>query len=391
MAGINLLFANQLAKLPVVGLKKLYPDGDRLFLEVKPNSRRFVFRYKLAGKVTELPVGVYPARQLKEAREIAIKLREAIANGLPARHVIKPPAAPVAKTFRDYGAELIASKKAGWRNGVHTAQWPSSLEAYVYPLIGDKAPKNITVADVQAVLAPIWNTKNPTATKVQQRVALILDYAFVLEDIDRRNPARWRGNLDKLFPAARKVHKVKGHAFAPYAECPAIMAALRLKDSTSSRLLRFTILTASRPGNTLEAAWSEISLTDRVWVIKAAKMKADVEHKVWLSNEAMAILTEQAINRDPKSDYIFPGQREGRPMSDVACNKSLEAVYPNITVHGFRKSFRTWGAEQTSYPSEALELCLAHTNPNAVERIYQTSSLFDIRVKILADWAEYLS
>lgn len=388
--GLNLLNANKLASYPVVGLKKLYADGDRFFLEVKPNGRRFVFRCTIAGKKAELPCGVYPKVSIKSARETAAKMREALAKGGDPWHVIYPVAEAKGKTFADYSADLIDSKKAGWRNGKHHGQWLATLKAYAFPKIGDKAPSEITVADVQALLKPIWSEKTETATRVRQRVEAVLDYAYVLEGIDKRNPARWKGHLEKLLTAPRKLSKVRNHPSAPYADVPAIMAALRAKDCTSARLLRFSILTASRSGNARDARWPEFDLDAAVWNIAAERMKAGVAHRVSLAPEAIAILREQATRRDPKSDRVFPGAREGGLLSDVAVAKVLASVYPNVTTHGFRSSFRMWGAEQTNYSSEALEMCLAHNLLSATERAYQRSDLFDIRVKIMADWQAYL-
>lgn len=193
----------------------------------------FVFRFKVRltatwadesskGKPVEIGLGSYPARPLKDAREIAARLRAEIEADRNPALILKPVAAPEAKTFSDYAAELIESKKSGWRNGKHHNQWPATLTAYAYPFIGKKRPGAITVSDVQAILTPLWATKTETATRVRQRVEAVIDYAFVVEGIDRRNPARWKGNLDKIFPAPRKVAgKVKHHAAPPWLKCPA--------------------------------------------------------------------------------------------------------------------------------------------------------------------------
>ena len=134
----------------------------------------------------------------------------------------------------------------------------------------------------------------------------MLDYAAVHDDSDRRNPARWKGVLDKLLPAANKVRARVHHPAAPYSDVPRIMAELRDKSFLSAYNLRFTILTAVRSGESRGATWGEIDLDAKVWTIPASRMKAGKEHRVPLCDEAVEILKTMQQWRQDGIKRIFP-------------------------------------------------------------------------------------
>lgn len=388
---IGLLAARQVDTLGA----GFHSDGGNLYLRVKPTgARSWVFRYKaggkgkIEGKVRELGIGSKDDRSLAQARELAGKMRTALADGKdPAELLNRRDAA--AMTFTHYAKELIEVKRSGWRNAKHAGQWTSTLEQYAYPTIGGKLPAEITLADVKAILLPMWATKTETATRLRQRIEAVLDYTAVHEKAHGRyNPARWKANLDMILPAAKKVTKRVHHAAAPYADVPAIMSALRDKDFLSAYCLRFTILTAARSGEARGALWSEIDLAAKTWTIPADRMKAGVLQRVPLCDEVMLILTKMQEWRLDDAERVFSGERGGL-LSDVAVNKTLHYIAPDVTVHGFRSSFRVWGAEATSYPSAVLEAALAHVNPNEVEASYQRSDLFEKRRELMQAWGNY--
>ncbi|MDP2230317.1 site-specific integrase [Methylotenera sp.] len=366
-----------------------HSDGGNLYLRVKDTgARSWVFRYKQAGKVTEIGLGALTSRSLKQARELAGKMRTAVKEGKNPVPLVKVKSDAPAKTFKDYALELIESKRAGWRNAKHAQQWENTLEQFTYSKIGAKLPADISLADVKSILLPMWATTTETAVRLRGRIESVLDYAAVHEDADRRNPARWKGNLDKVLPPPRKVTKVIHHPAASYNEVPDIMSRLRNKDTASAYNLRFTILTAARSGESRGALWSEIDTKAKVWTIPAERMKAGREHKVPLCDEAIEILAIMKTWNIKNSDIVFIGGRE-KHLSDVAINKTLHAINPNVTVHGFRSTFRVWGAETTSTPSAVLELALAHVNQNEVEAAYQRSDLFERRRDLMTTWGNY--
>ena len=366
-----------------------HADGGNLYLRVKDTgARSWVFRFKQAGKVTEIGLGATTSRSLKQARELASKMRTAVQEGNNPANLAKAKSDPTVMTFKECAEGYIETKRSGWRNVKHAQQWENTLEQYAYPSIGAKLPADITFADIKAILLPIWATKTETASRVRSRLELVLDYAAVHEGVDRRNPARWKGNLDKVLPQPKKVSKVTHHPAAPYSEVPDIMSHLRTKDSASAYNLRFTILTASRSGESRGALWSEIDMDNKVWTIPAERMKAEREHSVPLCDEAIDILTIMKTWNIKNTDIVFIGGRDTY-ISDVAVNKTLHAINPDVSVHGFRSSFRIWGAETTSAPSAVLELALAHANQNKVEAAYQRSDLFERRRDLMMAWGNF--
>jgi len=386
MAKIKLLTARQLNTLPV----GFHSDGGNLYFRVRDNgSRAWVFRYKIAGKAIEIGLGAIGSRSLLEAREIAGGMRTAMINGKDPATLVRVKRDGSVMTFKNCALALIDAKRSGWRNAKHAQQWENTLEQYAYPSIGDKLPADITLADIKAILLPMWTTKTETATRLRQRIEAVLDYAAVHDDEQNRsNPARWKGVLDKVLPAARKVTKRTHHAAAPYTDVPKIMSALRKKYFLSAYCLRFIILTAARSGEARGALWTEINLDEKVWIIPANRMKAEREHRVPLCDEAMEILTKMQQWRIEDAKRVFQGSRGGL-LSDVAVNNTLHAIAPKATVHGFRSSFREWGAETTMYPSSVLELALAHVNKDKIEEAYQRSDLFAWRRELMNLWDSY--
>jgi integrase len=369
-----------------------HSDGGNLYLRVRPSgSRSWVYRFRVDGKVRELGLGPTHARSLADARTLAAAMRSAVLNGRDPAQVLarssgdgdKP------KTFADCAAELIEAKRPGWRNAKHAQQWQNTLRDHVLPVIGDKLPADIGIAHVKAILLPLWATKTETATRVRQRIEAVIDYASVHGLCDGPNPARWKGCLDKVLPPPRKVTRVEHHAAAPYAEVPRIMAELARKDHVSALALRFIILTACRSGEARAATWAEIDLPASVWTVPSTRMKAGREHRVPLSDAAMTVLAQAQALRRVSTDLIFPGARDG-VLSDVATNKTLHAIAPGVTVHGFRSSFRVWCEEQTSFPSSVTEAALAHVNRDRVEAAYQRSDLFDRRRELMQAWSDFL-
>ena len=370
-----------------------HSDGGNLYLRVRDShSRAWVFRYKAAGKVREIGLGPTHNRSLAEARLIAESMRKAVAAGGDPANVIRvqPEPEEQTQTFEQCALEMIEAKRPGWKNAKHAQQWANTLRDYAFPAFGKKRPADVTLADIKAVLLPIWATKTETAQRVRGRIEAVLDYAAVHGLCDgTRNPARWKGTLDKVLPAPRKVTAREHHAAADYADVPRIMALLAGKSHVSAMNLRFTILTAARSGEARGALWDEIDLDTATWTIPAQRMKAARPHRVPLSAPAVAVLRAMLPLRRPGVDLVFPGGRDGL-LSDVAVTKTLHAIAPGVTVHGFRSAFRTWCEEQTRYPRSVTEAALAHVNADKVEAAYQRSDLFERRRGLMRDWADYL-
>ena len=255
-------------------------------------------------------------------------------------------------------------------------------------MLGDLSIAAINTALVLKVIEPIWTAKPETAARVRGRIEAVVDWAKAREFRNGENPARWRGHLDKLLPARLKVARVRHHAALPFADLQDFMADLRGLDGVSPRALEFAILTAARTGETIGARWEEIDLKTKVWIIPPERMKGGREHRVPLSSRALEIL--ELIHRESESEFVFPGGRAGKPLSNMAMLATLRRMNrSDVTAHGFRSTFSDWAAETTGYPREVVEMALAHAVSDKVEAAYRRGDLFEKRRRIMEDWSTY--
>jgi integrase len=174
----------------------------------------------------------------------------------------------------------------------------------------------------------------------------------------------------------------------PWREIAAFMQDLRAREGVAARAVEFAILTACRSGEVRGAAWSEIDLAEKVWIVPAARMKAGKEHRVPLSKQVMALLAQ--MPRD--GAFVFPGRDKDSILSDMSLTAVLRRMgRGDITVHGFRSTFRDWCAEAVgnAFSREVCEHALAHSLPNKVEAAYRRGDLFDKRVPLMQAWADY--
>jgi integrase len=364
---------------------------DGLYLQVSTSgARSWILRYTIAGKRRDMGLGSFPEVSLAEAREQAQKARSKVREGIdPILERKRIKSALIAEytssvTFKEAAQSYIAAHESAWKNSKHAAQWSSTLETYAYPVIGDVWVKDITVAHVMRILEPIWATKNETALRLRGRIESILDAAKVRGQRDGENPARWKGHLENLLANISRRARIKHLAALPYDEINPFMMELRQVGGISALALEFAILTAARSGEVRGAAWDEIDTKKAVWVIPAFRMKAKKEHHIPLSPRALEIL--EIVPRE--SDLIFPG-RKGQ-LSDMSLSAVLKRMNRNdLTVHGFRSTFRDWAAERTNYPREVCEHALAHQLKDQAEAAYQRGTLFEKRRKLMNDWAKY--
>jgi integrase len=262
------------------------------------------------------------------------------------------------------------------------------LATYAFPIFGDLPVQAIDLGFVMKVIEPIWATKTETASRLRGRVESILDWAATRGYRKGDNPARWRGHLENLLPKRTKVRRVEHHAALPYAQVGTFIQALREQQGVAALALEFCILTATRTSETIGARWEEIDLDGAVWTVPAGRIKAGKEHKVPLSTPAAAILYKLAAA--PAADFVFPGGKAGRPLSNMALLALLRRMgRPDLTVHGFRSAFRDWAAELTNFPREVCEMALAHAIGDKVEAAYRRGDLFAKRRQLMEGWARY--
>lgn len=292
--------------------------------------------------------------------------------------------------FSRVAKEHIARQEAGWKNSKHRQQWENTLKTYVYPIIGDVPVSEVTAEHVLQILQPIWNTKTETATRVRMRIESVLDAAKVRGLRQGENPARWRANLDAVLPPKSKVHKVKHHDAMDWKLVPEFFRSLAEQPGMGALALRFTILTALRSGEVRKATWDELDLDQAIWTIPAAKMKAQREHRVPLSRPAVNLL--QGLPRLTGTNLVFPGTRATSPLSDMTLSAVLRRMkIPDVTVHGFRSTFRDWAAEETHFNGDTVELALAHIVANKVGRAYRRGDQLEKRRPLMDKWAKWLT
>lgn len=379
-----------------------YSDGGNLVLQVTgTGAKSWLFRYQLGGKKREMGLGPLNLVSLAAARARALECQMQLLEGddpiALRKSTVSQRRAVLAKavTFRHCAERCIEDKRPEWKNAKHAAQWTNTLETYAYPHIGALDVQAIDTGLVRKCLDPIWTTKTETASRLRQRIETVLDWAKVHGYRSGDNPAAWKGHLQAVMPAPQKITKVENLAALPYAEIHAFVTALRKRPGMAAMALEFTIRTASRTGESTGATWTEFDLKAGLWTIPAERMKAGIEHTVPLDAATLAVLERAKPFSDGKS-WVFPGAREGRPLSSMAMLEvtrgmaAKDAAGNPITVHGFRSTFRQWAAERSTHPREVAEHALAHRLPDKVEAAYQRGTMLEKRRALMADWGKFI-
>ncbi|PSC03855.1 integrase [Alsobacter soli] len=392
---LNRLKARQVETITQYGR---HSDGGGLYLSVADGGRRWVFRYRDPNtkKVREMGLGAAPGRDrpgvsLADARRKAEDARRLLSQGVDplgakqeAKAAVKPIRIP---TFKEVADGLIESLRPGWRSEKHASQWEATLDAYAAKL--QPMPVNaIATEHVLEALRPIWNEKPETARRVRGRIEAVLAAATAHGHRSGANPAQWRHHLDKLLAKRPKLSRGH-HAAMPYDEVPAFVARLREAGSVSALALEFTILTAARSGEVLGAEWSEIDMEKSLWSVPAGRMKSGRRHTVPLSQAALEVLRKVRLVAEGAA--VFPGPRDRRRgMSNMALEMTLRRMkVDDVTVHGFRSSFRDWAGDHTAFPRELLETALAHTIRDETERAYRRGDALEKRRQLMAAWADF--
>lgn len=364
-----------------------------LALQITPsNAKSWILRTMIGGKRRDMGLGGYPSVTLAGAREAARVTRVKIKCGIDpieenrAARSSLAAARASAITFEQCATAFIAAKEPEWKNAKHAAQWRSTLEAHAFPVIGKLIVRDVALPHILQILEPIWTCKTETASRLRGRIEKVLDYATSKGYRSGDNPARWRGHLDNLLATPRKVAKVEHHPALPYGDMGRFMAELRLQPGSGARALEFAILTVVRSGEVRRASWLEIDLDTATWTIPADRMKAGKEHRIPLSTSALALL--RSLPRVDGSTLIFPNAK-GNALSDMTLTAVLRRMKIEITVHGFRSTFRDWAGETTAYPREVIEHALAHQLKDKAEAAYARGTLFDKRHQLMDDWAAF--
>lgn len=372
-----------------------YADGHNLYLQVnRRGTKSWLLRYVRNGRERWMGLGPLHTLTLEEARARATAARQRLLDGndpladRQAQRAARALEAAKTKTFADCATAYFEAHERKWKNVKHRQQFLSTLKHYAFPVIGELPVSEIDTGLVLNVIKPIWESKTVTADRVRHRIEKVLNWATFHGLRKGDNPARWKGNLSEVLPSRQRIAKTTHFAALPFADLPAFMVKLRARDNISARALEFTILTAARTSEVTGARWAEMDLAAKIWTVPAGRIKGGREHRVPLSDRAVAIL--EAMPRE--SEWVFPGGRKGKPLSNMAMDKVLRLMGfkdGRATVHGFRSTFRDWAAERTTHPNHVIEMALAHTIGSKVEAAYRRGDLFDKRQRLMADWAKY--
>ena len=392
--------ANKLTQLQVSRIKEagMHGDGAGLWLKVTAGgSKSWILRYTMAGRERWTGLGPYPDVSLVEARDKAMAWRKQVRAGADPMKAKQEALAATrieqAKTvtFAWCAAQYIESHRAGWKNVKHAEQWVSTLAMYAEPVMGKMNVALVDTEHVVRVLQPIWNSKPETASRLRGRIESILSWASARRLRSGDNPARWKGHLDSLFPARTKISRTRHFAALPWKDTRAFIISLNAQAGVGALALRFTILTAARSGEVRGMVWDEVDLSARLWVIPAERMKAGREHRIPLSDAAVALLRQQEQVLLAGVNLVFPSVRDHKPLSDMTLTAVLRRMQRNdLTVHGFRSTFRDWAAEATDYPQEMAEMALAHVVSNKVEAAYRRGDMLEKRREMMQKWAEFI-
>ncbi len=372
--------------------------------------RSWILRVKVGDKRQPIGLGPYPQVSLAEAREQAKKMVVEAKQGVNLKAKKRTErsallsAASKNKTFRECAIAYMEAHASDYTSDKHRKQWPSTLEAYAYPVIGNMLVSDVAMRDVKSVLeqettttdgqsGKLWFLKTETAKRLLGRIKTVLDFATVNEYRSGTNPAQWTGYLDTQLPSPKKLQTVKHHPAVPYALAGDFMVKLRQNESISAKALEFLILTAVRSGSVRLAEWSEIDFEKKMWVIPAEHTKARQEHRVPLQPQAIKLL--QSLPKMVGTQIVFPSPT-GKALSDMALSQIMRGMRERgeLTVkgvpHGFRSTFRVWAAEQTDFPDDMRKIASCHTVSDAVKKVYERTDLLEKRRQLMKDWSNYL-
>ncbi len=370
-----------------------YGDGHGLYLRIGPTGHKtWVLRWERNGRERMMGLGALHTFNLDEARERARQARQQLADGIDpieakkASMTAQAIEAAKAVTFADAALRYHEAHSARWTNPKHRAQFLSTLKQYAFPVFGTVPVASIDMPLVLKALEPIWRTIPESASRIRGRIESVLDFATVRGWRTGDNPARWSGWLSHALPSPNTLKTGAHHAAMAFDEVPAFLAALAQREGIAARALEMTILTASRTSEITGARWSEFNLKAAVWTIPGERMKAKKPHRVPLSEPVLTVLRE--LPRE--AQYVFPGSKAKEPLSNMAMAAVLKRMGRNdVTVHGFRSSFRDWVAERTATPNIIAEAALAHTVADKVEAAYRRGDLLTKRAKLMNDWAAF--
>jgi integrase len=364
-----------------------YADGNGLYLVItETGARMWMWRGTVHGRRRELGMGSTSFLSLKDARETARTWRRiAHEGGDPVVQRDKHKTSRM--TFEDAAQRCWTERVDGKMRSARSASvWLNPIKHYAYPTLAKRLVSDVTVADIKAVLAPVWLDKPETGRKIRQRLRVIFDWARASGHLEGRNPTE---GVDLALP--RQMDTKQHYPALPWKQLPDLWPRLEAAPGMGALALRFVILTAARTGEVRGALWREVDLDAGVWHLPAERSKTGKPHRVPLSDAAMAVLRAVQPLAEGPSSFVYPSSRRHRPLSDMTLSAVLKRLQVPVTVHGFRSTFRDWAEDETMYQHEVKEAALAHVVRSRVEAAYRRTDLFEKRRALMRDWAAFVT
>lgn len=362
----------------------VYADGAGLYLRIQRRTQRsWIFIWQDHGRRREMGLGPAPAVGLALARQRAQDVRDLIAQGVDP--IGKRRMLASTPTFGEVADQYIEDRTSTVKSPKSVDRWKRCIGEGGYA--ADLRPvrvDRVMTDDVLRVLRPVWERLPSSAKTLRGYIEAVLDVAKIAGHRAGENPARWAGHLALILPAQARLQRGH-HAALPIEQMPTFWSKLQGQTPVAARALEFTILTACRTSEALLAKWEEIDLEKSIWTIPAGRMKAGKEHRIPLSKAAKALIVKQGQS----SEYVFPGRSGEKPMSNMAMDMVLRRMKVDVTVHGFRSTFRDWAGEMTDTPREVAEAALAHTVGNSAELAYRRGDALEKRRALMENWASY--
>ncbi len=412
MASNSTLTVKKVAKLLRQGKKGRHLDGGPggvrgLYLEIESKTNaHYLLRFQLNHRTRWMGLGSARTFALPEARTRAKVERQKLADKIDPLAIrraerAKAAAAPEILIFAKAAQAYFDQHEAKWSNRKHAAQFLSTLKQYAFPRLGALDVAEVNTPHVLSVLEQkiaahkgnpagvFWQVRTTTASRVRNRIELVLDWAAVrgYRPQGAPNPARWQGHLSEVLPAPGQIAKIAHHRAVPYAEMPVLVSALRQREGVAAQALVFTILVVARAGETLGATWPEIDFEAVVWTVPAERMKSRRPHRVPLAPAVIELL--RGLYTEAGNPYIFIGPKTGAGLSETSLAATLRRVGRSETVHGLRSSFSDWAHERTGHASHEIELSLAHSVGSDQEKAYRRGDMLDKRRKLMEAWAKF--
>jgi len=380
---------SELHKLTATGAKALtktgrHSDGGGLYLRIQKGGRKsWQFIWKRDGLQRELGLGSFQDVTLKLARSKAKIARDALAIGGDPKTALRP---PKDTTFLDAATACLNARNLDKLNPKTKRKWERTAFEISKSLhkrpIGD-----ISREDVLGILMPIWTATPETGRIVRSQLEIIFNYAKGRKWSEAENPALWKGGLEAVLPPLNRTN-VKHHPAMHYDDVPDFVKRLRQHPAVAARALEFTILTAVRTSETLNAIISEFDLDGATWTIPPERMKSGRAHIVPLSDRAVEIVRDLRVT--PVSDYVFYGQRPNKPLSNMSMLMLMRRMKIKDAVpHGFRSTFRDYAGDRSTHSREVAEAALSHSVGNTVERSYRRRDALEKRRKLMSEWADF--